>query len=414
MYTLQCLQLLDLIPISQFRQWYWDSEIASDLLEYYVDIELDRCNDYLKETTGSRAKEETLWIRGSTKRLCLELSRSGDGTLFLTTGGYTFHPPERLSGKAQEAIWMSLFELEAFHDVLVRYSSTCVSLQISPHCSCRPGAILFLPDLDVDLYRNSNEMGISSGGEVAHIPGLQFHDSGWINPHSYCKFEGICTEMGNGWIRFWFPRIPAPCQGFIQRTLSLADNRVKAWNIQAAWLSQAHHIFSRYGVKDELDSYAIIDETTYSVSLLDSGRPAAENPLSGGLYLFLSPIGAMQNCGFGEHVYPVPAFWSLEPSGSHIIPPEDAAALGVPTISVRADLWGYRWSCEIYRGLVEFHRCKGFNPDSPDVALHRGLLLYQPSLHDGFYPDVELLYEEETTHSAMDEEEAADLDAESD
>ncbi|KAF7328335.1 hypothetical protein MVEN_02548900 [Mycena venus] len=379
----------DLIPIAQFRQWYWDSEIASHLLEYYVDMELDRCEDYLEETTGSYANGQTLWIRGSTQRLCLELSKSSDGTKSLSSGGYTLHPPERLSGKAQEAIWMSSFKLEDFHDVMVRYAGIYVWPQISPHHLCRPGAILFLPDLDADPYQNYNEIGVIPGGEVAHIPGLQFHDSGWIS--SSRNVESICTEMGNGWIRFWFPRIPAPCEEFVGRTISVSDSHEGKWPIKAAWLSQAHHIFSRYGIKDDPDSYAFIAETTYSVSLLDSGRPPAENTLLSGLYLFLSPVGAMQNCPPWGLAYPVPAFWSLEPSGSHYILPEDAAVLGLPTIAVSAELWGNSWSSKIYRGLVEFHRCKGFNPDSPDVALYRGLPLYQPSLHDGVYPYVELV-----------------------
>ncbi|KAJ7500849.1 hypothetical protein B0H11DRAFT_1855717 [Mycena galericulata] len=100
----------------------------------------------------------------------------------------------------------------------------------------------------------------------------------------------------------------------------------------------------------------------------------------------------MKSSGLGGLVYPVPAFWSFEPSGSCGILPEDGTVLGLPILSVGARFCGFRWSTEIYQGLVEFHRCKGFNPDSLDVALHLGFPLYQPSLHDCLHPHVGSCY----------------------
>ncbi|KAJ7500829.1 hypothetical protein B0H11DRAFT_2275592 [Mycena galericulata] len=292
---------------------------------------------------------------------------------------------------------MLCFQLEEFHDVMARYAVAYVCPHISPYHFCQPGSILFLPNLDMD----SNEIGISPGVEVAHIPGLQFIDSGWMLSYQDRNFENICTEMENGWIRFWLPRIPAACKDFIGRIFSSANTRQETWTIEAAWLSQANHIFSGYGIKNDLSSYAFIESTSYWVSLLASGRPPA-GTLSGGIFLFLSPIGAMQNCGLGGIVYPVPAFWSFDPSGSRGLLPEDAIALGLPILSVSARTWGSRWSTEIYCGLGEFYRCKGFSPEGFDVALHLRLPMYQPSLHDGVYPLVELVDEEEATDSDAD------------
>ncbi|KAJ7477960.1 hypothetical protein B0H11DRAFT_2194356 [Mycena galericulata] len=377
----------DLIPINEFRRGYRDSEISSALLEYYVDIELQRCKRYLEERSCF-SQERTLWMRGTTKNLCLELSKSYDWTAALTSGDFLLHPPTRFTGLAQETIWMASFELKEFHDVMVRYAGASVWPHISPHHLCRPGAILFLLDMDMDPYQNSNEMGISPGGEVAHIPGLQVHNLGWVLSSQYRNFESIRTEMGNGWTRFCFPRIPAPCKDFINRIILCAERN---WAIETAWLSQANYIFSGYSIKNDLDSYGtfsstfFIHETSYWVSLLDSGHPPTEITLSGGIFLFLAPIGAMQNSDLGGLVYPVPAFWSFEPSGSHGLP-EDGTALGLPILSVSARISGSQWSTKIYHGLVEFHRCKGFNPDSLDVTLHLGLPLYQPSLHNSVYP----------------------------
>ncbi|KAJ7500838.1 hypothetical protein B0H11DRAFT_1908696 [Mycena galericulata] len=195
---------------------------------------------------------------------------------------------------------------------------------------------------------------------VGLCPQCQFHDSGWILSYRYRNLESICTEMGNGWIRFWFPCIPAPCKDLIGRTISMADGTS---SIKAAWHSQANHIF---GTKNDLDSYAFIEETNYWVSLLDSGHPPAKAMLAGGIFLFLSPVGATQKSGLGGLAYPFPAFWSLDPSGSCGLLPEDATAIGLPILS-------------------------GFNPYSLEVALNIGLPLYQPSLHDGVYPHVQLV-----------------------
>ncbi|KAJ7107756.1 hypothetical protein C8R44DRAFT_804182 [Mycena epipterygia] len=384
----------DLIPIDEFREWYSDSEIASCLLEYYVDLELDGCRRYLKARSSS-GHGQTLWIRGSTKRLCLDLSETReDGREALTDGdGFSLHPPHLLSGKAQEALWMSAFELEDFHDVLARYSSSGVRPQISPYYFCRPGAILFLPDVDFDFIDPNFMPIMKPGGELAHMSGHQLHDSLWRS--SYWQWDSeSCAEMGGGWIRLWFPHIPPPCEYFMARTISLAATREETWNLETAWLCQAHHIFTSYGIKDDLYSYAFIQEMTYSISLLDSGHPSTQPTLPEGIFLFLSPIGAVHTGSLAGLAYPVPAYWSFEPSGSRGILPEDAVALGIPTLSVKAELLGWRRSTEIYQGLVEFHRSKGFNPDSPDIALHPGLPLYQVSLCDGAYPYVELVDEE--------------------
>ncbi|KAJ6618751.1 hypothetical protein B0H10DRAFT_2029014 [Mycena sp. CBHHK59/15] len=319
--------------------------------------------------------------------MCLELSEGNAMTVFLSDGDFPLYPPVMLSGKAQERIWLSSFELDDLHDILTRYASQPVHTEIPLYDFCRPGGILFLPGSSEN--QDSSAMPMSPGGEVAHIPNHQFQDSGWTyDSRDLVDFKNTCTEMGDGWIRFWFPRFPHPCKYFMKRTLYLASSREETWDIEAAWLSQAHHIFARYGIEDDLDSYAFIEETAYSVSLLNSGRSSAEITLSGGIFLFICPIGAVQHCSPPGLLYPVPAYWSLEPSGSRVLLPEDAATLGAPTLSLTASVWGYRWNTEVYRSLAEFHQGKGFNPDSHDVALHRGLPLYQSN---GVYAYVELV-----------------------
>jgi hypothetical protein len=56
---------------------------------------------------------------------------------------------------------------------------------------------------------------------------------------------------------------------------------------------------------------------------------------------------------------------------------EDATALGFPTISLSTKIWGKYWDAIVYAGLRQFHRAKGFDPDSQDVARDLGHGLYQ-------------------------------------
>jgi hypothetical protein len=40
-------------------------------------------------------------------------------------------------------------------------------------------------------------------------------------------------------------------------------------------------------------------------------------------------------------------------------------------------IYGMSWDASIYTGLRQFHRAKGFDPDSQDVARHLGKPIYQ-------------------------------------
>jgi hypothetical protein len=54
----------------------------------------------------------------------------------------------------------------------------------------------------------------------------------------------------------------------------------------------------------------------------------------------------------------------------------DATALGFPCISLSTKIEGWSWDDSVYAGLREFHRAKGFDPDSQDIARHLGEPLY--------------------------------------
>jgi hypothetical protein len=96
-------------------------------------------------------------------------------------------------------------------------------------------------------------------------------------------------------------------------------------------------------------------------------------------FLFLCPETDFQT---GQSLFrgpQCPAYWSLDPSGVEHLSVDDATALGFPTISLSTEVYGLSWDASVYAALRQFHQAKGFDPESQDVAHHRGAKLYQLS-----------------------------------
>ncbi|KAJ6566584.1 hypothetical protein B0H19DRAFT_899844, partial [Mycena capillaripes] len=71
------------------------------------------------------------------------------------------------------------------------------------------------------------------------------------------------------------------------------------------------------------------------------------------------------------------AYWSLDSNGVDVLDTEQAKELGFPALKVTMTVLGNSWDDSVYAGLRRFHQCKGFDPDSPDVARHLGYPLFQ-------------------------------------
>ncbi|KAJ7711605.1 hypothetical protein B0H14DRAFT_2946973 [Mycena olivaceomarginata] len=119
------------------------------------------------------------------------------------------------------------------------------------------------------------------------------------------------------------------------------------------WLSQANHVFSRLGITSNFEDY--VPYWTFNVIKMTR--------MSG--------------------------HWSLHPSGIERLSWEDAASLGFPRIGILEYALGYSWDSS-------FHRAKGFDPDSQELALHLGEPLYELSSQTN--PPFAHFHEEE--HSA--------------
>ncbi|KAJ7938736.1 hypothetical protein B0H13DRAFT_1520406, partial [Mycena leptocephala] len=89
-------------------------------------------------------------------------------------------------------------------------------------------------------------------------------------------------------------------------------------------------------------------------------------------YLFLCPMSDLQPSPRSFRWPECPAYWSLEASGIERLSMVQATELRFPAIELIMQVHGYSWDESVYAGLRTFHRGKGFDPDTLDVARHLG------------------------------------------
>ncbi|KAJ7748457.1 hypothetical protein B0H14DRAFT_443508 [Mycena olivaceomarginata] len=172
------------------------------------------------------------------------------------------------------------------------------------------------------------------------------------------------------------------------------------------WLSQANHVFSRLGITSNFEDYILLSYIFVEITV----SPTIPRPPKG--YLFLCPpeqfhigpstssndqnvrpIGLCIHRGLNGLVgkmqlvsdFPVSEFWSMR--------------------------WGYSWDSSVYEGLRQFHRAKGFDPDSQELALHLGEPLYELSSQTN--PPFAHFHEEEHSAGGGSIQAPADSDDES-
>ncbi|KAJ7501839.1 hypothetical protein B0H11DRAFT_689558 [Mycena galericulata] len=164
--------------------------------------------------------------------------------------------------------------------------------------------------------------------------------------------------MENGWTRLHSRDV----SGYLFR-------KIKYRGPNHCWISQANHIFSRLQITTGGDEYVFIDELTYRVRVSKTATtlfPA---------YLFLCPSEDLDSIGF--------AYWARDRAGMEHLNAEHAQELGLPTLSFSVQAWGQSWDRVLYAALRQFHRGKGFDPDSQDIARSLGYPLYEPIEESG-------------------------------
>ncbi|KAJ7168865.1 hypothetical protein C8R46DRAFT_241194 [Mycena filopes] len=161
----------------------------------------------------------------------------------------------------------------------------------------------------------------------------------------------------------------------------ILDVDVKSWIHRHSWLTQANYIFGRLQVESDLENYVLVDNIYFSVFV---PSPTVACPRG---YLFLCPEDYFR-VGASFKWPDVPAYWSLNPSGVEHLSTEEATRLGFPPLKLTTIVNGISWDTSVYEGLRQFHRAKGFNPESQELARHLGHPLFRlVNPHVGEYDD---------------------------
>ncbi|KAF7353272.1 MFS general substrate transporter [Mycena sanguinolenta] len=348
----------ELIPFPQFLGCFEHSPILRAYITAYCTTEFNEASDYIDHVSPKISKDLSVWIRSATGELCLDLAQGGPS---MSSRFARWRPIDRLrvmirlenlsldAPDSEDAIISSLSE-DQYHEICSQPSvAQFQQLQVSTEHPVGPG-IFRLDSQHGTFVRITEPLQILPDEELD-----------WSN-HG----NGPDELLPNSWIRYNFPRMFA-----LKLELNLW---FLSYEIQKAWLAQANHIFAEIQEPENVEDYVCVDYVQFILRI-----PYKPNIPEG--YLFVCP--PQDFCTNTEphansYQWPAcPAYWSLDPSGAVRLSTEDARILGFPAIHIETIIVGLSWDRSIYGGLRRFHKGKGHNPESQEVARQLGYPLFE-------------------------------------
>ncbi|KAJ7761718.1 hypothetical protein B0H16DRAFT_537844 [Mycena metata] len=341
----------DLIPFQRYLDIYDPSPLTAVYMYAYFDTEFQDVEHYWLSALNKRLypTDCTIWIRCSTGRLCVDPGgQIADFPANCIMGaGLPPRAPISEIPTDREAIIISAFTLEDYHVSCQWYCSQSYEETIRDTvASVTLGALNFCPygtsygdSIEVawipDDYPTDHGLGWQSGTKI------KIMQNGWSRVHS--------SELDGVIVHHVYPN--APC---------------------TSWPAQANSILSRLRMTSDFRDYVLIDWITYLVKF---SSPLKDLPAG---YLFICPLTHLQSgTPMGFRFPECVAYWSLDPWGLQRLSVESAQSLGFPSPVLSMHLSGHRWDNAVYAGLRQFHRGRGFDPESQEVARHLGIPLYQ-------------------------------------
>ncbi|KAJ7168824.1 hypothetical protein C8R46DRAFT_240151 [Mycena filopes] len=311
---------------------------------------------FLRETYSD---EFTIWIRSSSGQLCADFTNpSLHDTVYLWESPYDLipdlHGPTVFDAKNDETLAIHCLSLEQYHAICGhRLAQGRSSFVYTTATSFTPGTVVSwpMPPASEDLR--------DVGHEIAFLPDVPCECSGWI----VFGEGGVENLMENGWMRYEYNEA-------FNTPILLA---VGTSQLAECWLAQANYVFSSLHLESNLENYVLVAAVEFTVIVPDQMVDCPPG------YLFFCPGEDFQvgtsSCKWPDN----PAYWSLGPSGVERLSVEEATRRGFPPLELTTEVQRRSWDASIYAGLRQFHRAKGFDPKSQDVARHLGLPLFQLS-----------------------------------
>ncbi|KAJ7111774.1 hypothetical protein C8R44DRAFT_985271 [Mycena epipterygia] len=227
----------DLIPYTNFLDFYRNSPILTVYIWAYCDAEFRDATDYFQLVCQMwlRPINCTFWIRCSTGRLCADPFPSGlDGptpVFFLPTGTFLPHDIISLNEQNQEAAAISSLTLEVYHEIS-NWHRSHPRISTSMRATANLGGIMYY----------SLDSQFDDWVEIAHLPDAGFFDSPWAT-----REEVGGQAMDNGWTRY--------NSGDVFGLEFQKEVWIKGGS-GGTWLSQANYIFSRLQITSNYENYA--------------------------------------------------------------------------------------------------------------------------------------------------------------
>ncbi|KAK6984912.1 hypothetical protein R3P38DRAFT_3102198 [Favolaschia claudopus] len=375
-----------LIPKADFLRRYQDSPMRYNYASVYLWTEYNKAKDYVNDLCDvggvfRSPQSFPVFIRSSTGHICIDPGIRRDNVYLepmplLPIESHNRCPNgllELLSPQNPTLLAQAL-TFEWYHGMLLATNIFDAVHRTVYHSQSNTFVIKF--NSMYRIYRNNGPMlEIASLQDVAvegpyvwTVVRGRFDDYYWHRAGNWDLTERLGGDIditNTGWTRISFFKMPTITLRFLVKFQSSKLHR-------RFWLSQVHHIFSSIGGVSDVDNYVMIDFCDFSIRL-NPRSPMPSNPF----YLFLCPPAHLQ-ISPGVLGWPTcSAYWSLDPLGEQRLSVDETVMLGLPTIEYDAKVEVSSKSEEPYAGLWEFHKWKGFDPDSQAIALHLGYPLYQ-------------------------------------
>ncbi|KAF7331347.1 hypothetical protein MKEN_00012400 [Mycena kentingensis (nom. inval.)] len=190
----------------------------------------------------------------------------------------------------------------------------------------------------------------------------------YLDPISERCFSSREVErLSTGWARYRSADVPDPFDSPNHRiSLELACG----WNTEILWASQATNLHHRLRAdRRRRERYALVENIHVDVGFLPNAASESLNA-----YCFLAPASTVFQ---PDNLIASVAYWSMDPTGNERLSTADARRLGLPELSISAYIQGTKYPDAFYDEIDAFHRAKGFDPDSADVARHLGLPVFE-------------------------------------
>ncbi|KAJ6566343.1 hypothetical protein B0H19DRAFT_1232577 [Mycena capillaripes] len=293
------------------------------------DAEFGDVRNYFRSNFQLRLEDKdcTFWMRHSTGRLCADLVEPITIMWFYDfwreTNTQRVPSWNALNG---EGMIIKSLTLQKYHKICAYHLDQYRVTTISRPVQVNLGTVVFWPSTN----RFEDSVGIA------------FYSNAYASPRQWEATAGARgARMEKGWMR---------SSDVFDSTLKLECWLSLGINLES-WLSQANYVFSRLHMTSNFEEYG---------------------------FLFLCPQKDFQT-GPSSFCWPdCPAYWSLDPFGVERLSVEEATDVGFPSLEFTTKIWGHSWDNSVYAGIREFHREKGFDPESQGVARHLGRPLYYP------------------------------------